>query len=157
MFSPPLVQSVDIPQSKFEESLDTYTDEGESNSYGVVPPVSPSISYQLAQTQIISHIMDFFWFFFNNANYNDPNLSDKDISFECSSPAYRMSPSTNAVNEDTLPQPQLASMDLFLKYDCHNLSRQLVYFLGIKIIPKLPSYQFIWTGPVIPDNACLLS
>jgi len=87
--------------------------------------------------------MDFFWFFFNNANCNDQKLSDKDISFECSSPAYRMSPSTTAVNEDTPPQPQLASVDIFLKYDSHNLSRQLIYFLGIKIIPKLPTYQFI--------------
>ena len=114
---PPLVQSIDIPQSKIDESLDTYTDEAESNSYGDVPPVSPSISYKHVQTQIISHIMDLFWFFFNNANCNGQKLSDKDLSFVCSSPA-----STTAVNEDTLPQPQLASVDIFLKYDCHNLS-----------------------------------
>ena len=51
---------------------------------------------------------------------------------------------------DTLSQSQLASVDIFLKFDCHTFSQQLVYFLCIKIIPKLPTYQFISENGLVP-------
>ena len=141
----PLVQPIDDFLPRTEDSLETYTDEGESSLLEVIPDVSPppfSLVYRDIQTQIISHIMDFLWFFFNNISYSGRRSPHKDLSFQCFSPVYHMPP-VPALNEDSHLQPHLSSVDIFLKYDCHILSRQLETFLCIHMIPKLPSYEFI--------------
>ena len=141
----PLIQLIDDFLPRTEDSLETYTDEGEPSLPEAIPDVSPppfSLVYRDTQNQIISHIMDFLWFFFNNISYSGRRSPHKDLSFQCFSPVYHVPP-VPTFNEDSHTQTHPSSVDIVLKYDCHILSRQLQTFLCIHMIPKLPSYEFI--------------